>query len=124
MLPLLKYLVKEYTPLAGNTSPYPNAHHMVCLSEDIICYKTILLFIGDLAEFNQKSILLSRKEFPSSCTLMELDVTGVTTSTDTNSSRNITSQDGLVYKKRNLQIKLEFQSGLFMKIEQKKDYSG
>jgi len=55
---------------------------------------------------------------------MELDVTGVTTSTDTNSSRNITSQDGLVYKKRNLHIKLEFQSGLFMKIEQKKDYSG
>jgi hypothetical protein len=35
-----------------------------------------------------------------------------------------TGQDGLVYDERRLHIRLAFLNGFFMKIEQKKDYSG
>jgi hypothetical protein len=79
--------------------------------------------LGDLAQFNQKGILLSHKEFPSSCTLLELDAV-TKTITGEIFSKNVTGQDGLIYNKRYLNLKLEFRSGLFMKIEQKKDYSG
>jgi hypothetical protein len=83
-----------------------------------------MLIIGELASLNRESIMLSHKEFPSSCTLMELDVIGNTPKTDTPYLRKIIGQDGLVYKERRLLIKLEFKTDLFMKIEQKKDYSG
>ncbi len=75
--------------------------------------------------FNQRSAMLSLKEFPSSCTLVELD--GTVTSTIISPFQNIgeiTGQDGLIYNKRILAVKIEFLSGLFMKMEQRKDYSG
>ncbi len=68
--------------------------------------------------------MLSHKAFPSSCTLMELDMIWNAPKTDSVSLRKIIGQDGQIYKERRLQIKLEFRTELFMKIEQKKDYSG
>jgi hypothetical protein len=55
---------------------------------------------------------------------MELDMIGNTPKTNTIYLRKIIGQDGQIYKERRLQIKLEFRTELFMKIEQKKDYSG
>jgi hypothetical protein len=55
---------------------------------------------------------------------MELDVTEKTTSTHTDFIKNITGPDRLVYTERRLMLNLEFRTGLFMKIEQRKDYSG
>jgi hypothetical protein len=55
---------------------------------------------------------------------MELDVTQKTTSTNTDFIKTITGQDRLVYTERRLVLSLEFRTGLFMKIEQRKDYSG
>jgi hypothetical protein len=55
---------------------------------------------------------------------MELDVTEKTTSTHTDFIKNVTGQDRLVYTERRLWLNLEFRTGLFMKIEQRKDYSG
>jgi hypothetical protein len=55
---------------------------------------------------------------------MELDVTEKTTSTHTDFIKNITGPDRLVYTERKLMLNLEFRTGLFMKIEQRKDYSG
>jgi hypothetical protein len=84
-----------------------------------------VVFIGDLSEFNQRSAMLSHKEFPSSCTLVELD--GTVTNTIISPYPpigDITGQDGLIYNKRTLALKIEFRSGLFMKMEQRKDYSG
>ena len=84
-----------------------------------------MVFIGDLSEFNQRSAMLSHKEFPSSCTLVELD--GTVTNTIISPYPpigDITGQDGLIYNKRTLALKIEFRSGLFMKMEQRKDYSG
>ena len=75
--------------------------------------------------FNQRSAMLSHKEFPSSCTLVELD--GTVTNTIMSPYPpigDITGQDGLIYNKRTLALKIEFRSGLFMKMEQRKDYSG
>jgi hypothetical protein len=75
--------------------------------------------------FNQRSAMLSHKEFPSSCTLVELD--GTVTNTIMSpypSIGDITGQDGLIYNKRTVALKIEFRSGLFMKMEQRKDYSG
>ncbi len=43
---------------------------------------------------------------------------------DPTSSGYIPGEDGLSYNKRYLTLKVEFINGLFMKIEQKKDYSG
>ncbi len=83
-----------------------------------------MLIIGELAGVKQESIMLSHKEFPSSCTLMELDVIGKPPRTDIFNYKKITGQDGLVYNERSLQINLEFRTEIFMKIEQKKDYSG
>ncbi len=82
-----------------------------------------MLIIGTLASLNRES-MLSHKEFPSSCTLMELDMIGNTPKTDIVLLRKIIGQDGQIYKERKLQIHLEFRTELFMKIEQKKDYSG
>jgi hypothetical protein len=72
----------------------------------------------------ERNILISQKEFLPSCTLMELYATGDTTATDTNFTRKITGEDGLVYTERRLLLNIEFRTGLFMKIEQIKDYSG
>ena len=83
-----------------------------------------MLIVGELASLNRESIMLLHKEFPSSCTLMELDVIGNTPKTDTTNLRKIIGQDTQIYKERRLQIHLEFRTELFMKIEQKKDYSG
>jgi hypothetical protein len=83
-----------------------------------------MVFLGNLAKFNETISLLIQKEFPSSCTLMELDVTEKTTSTHTDFIKNITGPDRLVYTERRLVLNLEFRTGLFMKIEQRKDYSG
>jgi hypothetical protein len=80
--------------------------------------------IDDLAKLNRESIMLSHREFPSSCTLMELDVIAKTPRSDTNFNRKITGQDGLVYNETILNILLEFRTDIFMNIEQKKDYSG
>jgi hypothetical protein len=74
--------------------------------------------------FNQRSAILSHKEFPSSCTLVELDGTVTNTIMIHPSIGDITGQDGLIYSKRNVALKIEFRSGLFMKMEQRKDYSG
>jgi hypothetical protein len=68
--------------------------------------------------------MLSHREFPSSCTLMELDVIAKTPRSDTIFNRKITGQDGLVYNETILNILLEFRTDIFMNIEQKKDYSG
>jgi hypothetical protein len=76
-----------------------------------------------LAKFNTLSTLLFQKEFPSPCTLLELDAVSKTIDEDTD-IRNFTGQDGLVYNKRRLKIDLAFLNGLFMKIEQKEDYPG
>jgi hypothetical protein len=68
--------------------------------------------------------MLSHQEFPSSCTLMELDVISKPPRSDTTFNRKITGQDGLVYNETILNILLEFRTDIFMNIEQKKDYSG
>ncbi len=73
--------------------------------------------------FNQRSAMLSLKEFPSSCTLVELDGT-VTNTIMSTPMGDITGQDGLIYSKRSMALQIEFRSGLFMKMEQRKDYSG
>lgn len=81
------------------------------------------VFIGDLAMFNPNTISQASKELPSPCTLLELDVMTKTKDED-KEIRNITGQDGLIYSRRYLTLKLEFLNALFMKIEQKQDYSG
>ena len=73
--------------------------------------------------FNPNTISQASKELPSPCTLLELDVMTKTKDED-KEIRNITGQDGLIYNKRTLAVKIEFRSGLFMKMEQRKDYSG
>jgi hypothetical protein len=82
-----------------------------------------MFITGKLAKFDQVSSLQTQKEFLSSCTIMELDVFEKTTVTN-KYNRKITGPDRLVYTERMLQINLEFKTGLFMKIEQEKDYSG
>jgi hypothetical protein len=89
----------------------------------LLQYKNIGAFIGDLAMFNQRSAMLSQKEFPSSCTLVELDG-AVKNIIAPDFSGDITGQDGLIYNKRTVALRIEFRSGLFMKMEQRKDYSG
>jgi hypothetical protein len=96
---------------------------MLCPLRNNFCYNNLGIFIGDLAMFNQRSAMLSHKEFPSSCTLVEMDGT-VTNTIASNNIGDITGQDGLIYSKRTLALKIEFRSGLFMKMEQRKDYSG
>jgi hypothetical protein len=82
-----------------------------------------MLILGNLASLNGDGIMLSHREFPSSCTVMELDVIGKTPKI-TNNLNKIIGLDGLIYNERRLYIYLEFRTELFMKMEQKKDYSG
>jgi hypothetical protein len=93
-------------------SPYPSTRRI-----------HIGVFKGDLAMFNPNRISQASNELPSSCTLLELDVVTKTKDQDME-IRNITGQDGMIYSRRYLTIKLEFLNALFMKIEQKQDYSG
>jgi hypothetical protein len=81
------------------------------------------LFIGKLAMLDENSIMITQSEFISSCNLMELDVSGIT-STANDIARRTTTHEGLLYTERRLQLSVEFHTGLFMKMEQKKDYSG
>ena len=82
-----------------------------------------MLILGNLASLNGDSVMLSHQEFPSSCTVMELDVIGKTPKIKNNFNK-IIGLDGLIYSERRLYIYLEFRTELFMKMEQKKDYSG
>ncbi len=100
-----------------------NAQHTLCLFGNNICNKKILIILGDLASFDKLVTMLDLNELPSSCTLLELDAVTKTTFAD-NFARNISGLDGLIYDNRRLMINLEFRTGLFMKMEQKKDYSG
>jgi hypothetical protein len=54
---------------------------------------------------------------------MELDVIGKTPRIKNNLNK-ILGLDGLIYNERRLYIDLDFRTELFMKMEQKKDYSG
>jgi hypothetical protein len=82
-----------------------------------------MLILGNLASLNGDGIMLSHREFPSSCMVMELDVIGKTPRIKNNFNK-IIGLDGLIYSERRLYIYLEFRTELFMKMEQKKDYSG
>jgi hypothetical protein len=69
-------------------------------------------------------MLKAQTVFMASCKLMELDVIGSTTITDNNKTRNITGPDGIIYTERKLSLSVEFLGGLFMKIDQKPEYTG
>jgi hypothetical protein len=58
-----------------------------------------------------------------SCKLMELVVIGNTVVVN-NKTRNATAPDGTIYTERRLSLSVEFMGGLFMKIEQKVEYTG
>jgi hypothetical protein len=69
-------------------------------------------------------MLKAQTVFMASCKLMELDVIGNTTIIDNNKTRNITGPDGSLYTERKLSVSVEFLGGLFMKIDQKPEYTG
>jgi hypothetical protein len=70
-------------------------------------------------------MLKAQAAFMASCKLMELDVIGNTTITDSIIKfRNITGPDETVYTGRRLSVTIEFLGGLFMKIDQKPEYTG
>jgi hypothetical protein len=69
-------------------------------------------------------MLKAQTAFLQSCKLMELDVFGNTTITDNNRLRKFTGPDGTTYTERRLLLSVEFLGGLFMKIEQKMEYTG
>jgi hypothetical protein len=69
-------------------------------------------------------MMKAQTEFMASCKLMELDVIGNTTIIDNNKLRNITGPDGTILTERSLSLSVEFLGGLFMKIEQKVEYTG
>ena len=54
---------------------------------------------------------------------MELVVIGNTVVAN-NKTRNATAPDGTTYTERRLSLSVEFMGGLFMKIEQKVEYTG
>jgi hypothetical protein len=55
---------------------------------------------------------------------MELDVIGNTTIIDSNKLENRTGPDGTIFTERRLSLSVEFLGGLFMKIDQKPEYTG
>jgi len=77
-------------------------------------------------------MLRTQTEFRPSCRLMELDVLDNTTIRDSLQpfTINITTNDtadglvALMYTQRELSISIDFLSGIFMNIEQMKEYSG
>ncbi len=69
-------------------------------------------------------MLQTQTTFMESCKLLELDVIGNTTIIDSNKLRNTTGPDGTVYTERKLFLSVEFLGGLFMKIDQKPEYTG
>ena len=75
------------------------------------------------AIFAETSMLMTQNDFLPSCNLMELDVTGNTTITDSNNTSTVTL-DGVVYTYREISISMDFLSGIFMNIEQKPEYTG
>ncbi len=81
------------------------------------------LYSGDYARFQQKSVLKTPSAFMASCKLMELVVIGNTVVVN-NKTRNATAPDGTIYTERRLSLSVEFMGGLFMKIEQKVEYTG
>ena len=68
-------------------------------------------------------MLMTQNDFLPSCNLMELDVTGNTTITDSKNTSTVTL-DGVVYMYREIIISMDFLSGIFMNIEQKPEYTG
>ena len=82
--------------------------------------------VADYAKFAETSMLKTQTDFLPSCNLMELDVPGNTTISDTNSTipSRVVFQDGGIYYLRVLTLSMEFLSGLFMHIEQKEEYTG
>ena len=68
-------------------------------------------------------MLMTQNDFLPSCNLMELDVTGNTTITDSKNTSTVTL-DGVVYMYREISISMDFLSGIFMNIEQKPEYTG
>ena len=81
-------------------------------------------YLGTYSSFAQQNMLKAQNEFLASCKLMELDVIGNTTLIDNNKLRNITGPDGTIFTERCLSLSVEFLGGLFMKIEQKVEYTG
>ena len=73
--------------------------------------------------FAETSMLMTQNDFLPSCNLMELDVTGNTTITDSKNTSTVTL-DGVVYMYREISISMDFLSGIFMNIEQKPEYTG
>jgi len=80
-------------------------------------------FLGDMAFVERKNIMRTQSKFMSSCKLVELYATGNTTVADVTSPR-ITDQDGLEYTLRQLSLSVGVLTGLFMKMEQRMEYSG
>ncbi len=81
-------------------------------------------YLGDYTKFSQQNMLKAQTVFMSSCKLMELDVIENTTFVDSNKLGNITGPDGTIFTERRLSLSVEFLGGLFMKIEQKVEYTG
>jgi hypothetical protein len=69
-------------------------------------------------------MLQTQTTFMESCKLMELDAIGNTTIIDSNKLRNTTGPDGTIFTERRLSLSVEFLGGLFMKIDQKPEYTG
>jgi hypothetical protein len=69
-------------------------------------------------------MLKAQNVFMASCKLMELDVIGNTTIIDNNKLTNINGSDGTIFTERRLSLSVEFLGGLFMRIDQKPEYTG
>jgi hypothetical protein len=83
----------------------------------------VYIYSGEFTKFSQQNMLSTQAAFLTSCKLMELDVTGNTTVLDSDKLRSITI-GGTLYTERRLLLSVEFLGGLFMKIEQKAEYTG
>ena len=70
------------------------------------------------------NVLKIPTEFKVSCKLMEVVANENTTIIDTNDLRNATAPDGTIYTERRMALKILFTGVLFMKIEQKVEYTG
>jgi hypothetical protein len=90
----------------------------------VIVVVTKVSYLGDYTKFSQQNMLKAQTVFMSSCKLMELDVIENTTFVDSNKLGNITGPDGTIFTERRLSLSVEFLGGLFMKIEQKVEYTG
>ncbi len=90
----------------------------------MIVVVTKVSYLGDYTKFSQQNMLKAQTVFMSSCKLMELDVIENTTFVDSNKLGNITGPDGTIFTERRLSLSVEFLGGLFMKIEQKVEYTG